>query len=288
MAEAIFEKLILEHGSPEILLSDNGTEFTNDTLAYVCQEFNIKQSFTSTYTPRSNGKTENFNKFLKASIRILCQEDTTPWDQVLDQILFSYRCCPHTSTGESPYTLLYDRDPLLPVQKLIKCVQPYTGDNSLAKKIEQSRITLSTVAKMMEKIRANKKRHYLHRRSTHKFQVGDLVLLKKHQKDKMELNWEPNYRVIKLPSSWSAVVENNITGKTKRCNVGDLKHKHPSEDWELKPSPIGRAAKFVNHPDNLPDIDLKLKDPQSPEDNKAEGPKYSLRKAIKAPRKLDL
>ena len=228
VAEAIFEKLILGHGSPEILLSDNGTEFTNDTLAYVCQEFNIKQSFTSPYTPRSNGKTENFNKFLKASIRKLCQEDTATWDQVLDQILFAYRCCPHTSTGEAPYTLLYGRVPPLPIQKLIKCVESYKGDNPLGKRREESRITLSIATKMMERMRANQKRHYLHRRSTHKFQVGDLVLLKKHQKDKMELKWEPNYRVFKLPSSWSAIVECNITGKTKRCNVGDLKHKHPS------------------------------------------------------------
>ena len=58
VANAIFEKLILEHGAPEALLSDNGKEFTNDTLAYVCQEFNIEQHFTSPYTPRSNGKTE--------------------------------------------------------------------------------------------------------------------------------------------------------------------------------------------------------------------------------------
>ena len=34
VANAIFE-LKLEHGSPEILLSDNGKEFTNDPLAYV-------------------------------------------------------------------------------------------------------------------------------------------------------------------------------------------------------------------------------------------------------------
>ena len=45
-ANAIFEKLILEHGSPEILLSDDGKEFTNDTLAYVCQEFGVEQYFT--------------------------------------------------------------------------------------------------------------------------------------------------------------------------------------------------------------------------------------------------
>ena len=32
VANAIFEKLIREHGSQEILLPDNGKEFTNDTL----------------------------------------------------------------------------------------------------------------------------------------------------------------------------------------------------------------------------------------------------------------
>ena len=98
-----FEKLILEHGAPEVLLSDNDKEFTNDTLAYVYQKFNIEQHFTSPYTPRSNGKMENFNKFLKASISKLCQGDTAAWGQVLDQILFAYRCCPHISTGEAPY-----------------------------------------------------------------------------------------------------------------------------------------------------------------------------------------
>ena len=116
----IYKDLVLVHGCPEILLSDNGKEFTNDLLAYVCEEFNTKQHFTSPYTPRSNGKTESFNKFLKASIRKLCQEDKETWDQVLSQILFAYRCCPHTSTGESPYTFIHGRDPVLHIHKLIK------------------------------------------------------------------------------------------------------------------------------------------------------------------------
>ena len=115
VANAIFKKLILEHGAYEVLLSDNDKEFTNDTWPHVCQEFNIEQHFTSPYMPRSNRKIENFNKFMKASIRKLCQEDTAAWDQVLDQMLFVYRCCPHTSTGEAPYTLLYDRVPPLPM-----------------------------------------------------------------------------------------------------------------------------------------------------------------------------
>ena len=135
VANAIFEKLILEHSAPEVLLYDNGKKFTNDTLAYMCQEFNLEQHFTSPCTPRSNGKTENFNNFLKASIRKLCQEDTAVWDQVLNQILFVFRCCPHTSTGEALYTILYNRDPPLLVQKLIKYIEPYKG---LWKRMKQS------------------------------------------------------------------------------------------------------------------------------------------------------
>ena len=42
VANTIFKKLILEHGAPEVLLSNNAKKFTNDTLAYVCQEFNIE------------------------------------------------------------------------------------------------------------------------------------------------------------------------------------------------------------------------------------------------------
>ena len=88
VARAVYEKLILEHGSPEILLCDNGKECVNHTLAYVCEEFCIEQHFTSPNTPRSKGKSENFSKFLKAFIRKLTSEDKAAWDQVLDQILF--------------------------------------------------------------------------------------------------------------------------------------------------------------------------------------------------------
>ena len=84
VANAIFDNLILEHGIPEILLSDNEKEFSNDTLAYVCQELGIEQHLTTSCTPRSNGKTENFNKFLRALIRKLCQEDKASWDQFFD------------------------------------------------------------------------------------------------------------------------------------------------------------------------------------------------------------
>ena len=145
----------------------------------------------------------------------MCQEDKALWDQVLDQILFSYRCFPHISTGDAPYTLVYNGDPPIPIHKLIKVVEPKMGENALNKRIEQSRVSLSIATNMLEKMRANQKRYYENIRSTHTFKVGDLVLLRKHSVDKMELKWEPNYRIVKLPSGWSAVVESQLSGKSQ-------------------------------------------------------------------------
>ena len=239
VANAIFDKLILEHGTLEILFVDNEKEFSNDTLAYVFQEFGIKQHFTSPHTPRPNGKTEDFNKFLKVLIRKLCQENKASWDQVLAQTLFSYRYCPHTTSGEALYILVYNRDLPIPLHRLIKVVDPYMGENTLRRRIEPSRVALSIEAKMLEKMRENQKKYYQNGISTHTFKIGDLVLLKKYNVDKMQLKWEPNYRIVKCSSAWSAVVENQLIGKSKRCNIGDLKLNSPVKIGNLSPAPFG-------------------------------------------------
>ena len=53
-----------------------------------------------------------------------------------------------------------------------------------------------------------------------------------------------------------SIVGNQSNGRTKRCNTADLKIKHPSEEWDLKLGTVGRAARFVNHPENLPDFNF--------------------------------
>ena len=108
----------------------------------------------------------------------------------------------------------------------------------------------------------------------------------------MDLKWEPIYRVIRLQTPWSVLVENQVSGKARHCNVADLKPKHPTEDWELKPSSIGRATRFINHPDNLPnvnlsiDYDLTLHIQRHP--RQQVNTRYNLRSSSKAPTLTDL
>ena len=276
VANAIYKDLVLVHGCPEILLSDNVKEFTNDCLAYVSEESNIEQHFSSPYTPRSNGKTENIYNFLKASIRNLWQEDKEVWDLALPQILFAYKCCPHTSTSKSPYTLVHDRDPVLPIHKLIKVTTLYQGESSLGKSIE-------LVVKMLERMRKDQKRTYEGRKTICQFHIDDLVLLKK-----LDLKWEPNYRVIGLPTAWTAVFEHMVSGSTRRSNVGDLSKKHSHEDCQLKASNVGKAAKFINHPSILPGVEYTVDKPDSCDNGKLSKGGYNHKKFIKPKQRLDL
>ena len=149
---------------------------------------------------QSNGKTKNFNRFLKASIRKLCRDDMADWDQVLGQILMAYRCCSHTSVGESPLFLVYSRDLVLPIHKLIKPVRPCSGEVIIAQKNEKTQVTLTTAAKSLEKAREQQKKPSKNRPSQHNFQIGDLGLVKKYNKGKLEFKWELGYRIVGFPA----------------------------------------------------------------------------------------
>ena len=86
-------------------------------------------------------------------------------------------------------------------------------------------------------------------------------------------------------SSTTNVLFQGIYQLLKDATLVTSNLKTPHRIWNLKPSSIGRAAKFVNHPDNLSDTDFSV---DKPSDNQTgTEPKYNMRRAIKAPTKLD-
>ncbi|GFY05494.1 transposon Ty3-I Gag-Pol polyprotein [Trichonephila clavipes] len=60
--------------------------------------------------PASNGLVERWNKVLKDMIHHVIREDPRSWDRQLPFLLFSYREVPNTTTGVSPFRLLYGRE----------------------------------------------------------------------------------------------------------------------------------------------------------------------------------
>ncbi|GFY34401.1 transposon Ty3-I Gag-Pol polyprotein [Trichonephila clavipes] len=85
---------------------------------------NFKSSLTQEFTkrigssprfscpgyPASNGLVERWNKVLKEMIHHVIREDPRSWDRQLPFLLFAYREVPNTTTGVSPFRLLYGRE----------------------------------------------------------------------------------------------------------------------------------------------------------------------------------
>ncbi len=61
VAHALITNLFCPYSTPRVLFSENGTEFRNALLEEICKQFNIKQMFTVTYHPASNGPVEIFD-----------------------------------------------------------------------------------------------------------------------------------------------------------------------------------------------------------------------------------
>ena len=57
----------------------------------------------SPYHPQSNGTLEVFHKYLKPTLKKLCEKDPANWDKYIYQVLASYRITPNLATAESPF-----------------------------------------------------------------------------------------------------------------------------------------------------------------------------------------
>lgn len=71
----------------------------------------VKQLRTSIFHPQTDGLVERFNKILKQMLKKAIDVDGKNWDQLLPYVLFSVREVPQSSTGFSPFELLYGRRP---------------------------------------------------------------------------------------------------------------------------------------------------------------------------------
>ncbi|GFO34940.1 gypsy retrotransposon integrase-like protein 1 [Plakobranchus ocellatus] len=117
VAQSLFD-LFCRLGFPCEIQSDRGQQFMSQVLREFISLTNIKQFLSSPYHPQTNGVVERFHSTLKGMLRKLAFDSPSNWCQYLNAALFAYRCQVHTSTGYSPFFLLYGRSPRGPVEIL--------------------------------------------------------------------------------------------------------------------------------------------------------------------------
>ena len=96
------------------MLSDRVAAFLFYLMTEICKLLGTDKLNTTAYHPHTNGLTERFNRILTSMLAKKVEQSGRDWDQHLPYILFAYRASMQESVKESPFYLLYGRDPRLP------------------------------------------------------------------------------------------------------------------------------------------------------------------------------
>ncbi|XP_026383884.1 uncharacterized protein LOC113279408 [Papaver somniferum] len=114
IATFIKEYIICRFGVPKHIITDNGTPFANKQVQALLEEYGIKQVFSTHYYTQGNGQSESTNKTLIRNFCRTVHDNPRRWHEQLPMELWVYRAAPRSSTGVSPYSLVYGADAILP------------------------------------------------------------------------------------------------------------------------------------------------------------------------------
>ena len=114
VARFIEKEIICRYGLPKRIISDNGLNLNNDMITEICTQFKIKYHNLVPYRPKMNDAVEAANKNVKKIIA-KATKAYRDWHEKLPFTLHAYQTGVWTSTGATPYSLVYGMEIVLPI-----------------------------------------------------------------------------------------------------------------------------------------------------------------------------
>jgi len=215
---------ICRYGLPSKIITDNATNLNNQMMVELCEGFKIQHHNSSPNLPKINGAVETANKNIKKIVQKMVVTYKN-WHEMLPFSLHGYRTSERTSTGATPYSLVYGMEAVLPFEVEIsslrvlmeiqleeaKWVQARFDQLNL---IEEKRLATVCHGQLYQR---RMKKAFDKRVRPREFHEGKLVLKKilpiqKYHRGK----WTPNYGgpyVVKKAFSGGALILTRMDGE---------------------------------------------------------------------------
>ncbi|GFT01482.1 retrovirus-related Pol polyprotein from transposon 17.6 [Trichonephila clavipes] len=223
-------------GIPSIIASDQGTNFKSALTQEFTKRIGSSPRFSCPGYPASNGLVERWNKVLKDMIHHVIREDPRSWDRQLPFLLFAYREVPNTTTGVSPFRLLYGREARGPLAILKSSWAgeihlPTNISQSAADYLQEMKINMEKAAESASLTAAQKQKaygDYFNKRSSVKnFSIGEqVVLLIPDSSNKIYARWTGPGEIIQHHPAHSYKVK-LPDGTVRHVHVNKIRKYHP-------------------------------------------------------------
>lgn len=101
--------IFLLFGVPEVVLSDNGSQFVSKSFEGLLAKYHVSHWKTPSYHPQVNDS-ERVNRVITTAIRATIKDNHKEWANNLQQIANAIRNSVHSTTKYTPYFLVFGRN----------------------------------------------------------------------------------------------------------------------------------------------------------------------------------
>ena len=122
-----------------MLISDNGLQFDSKMFREYCGELGITNRYSTPAYPQGNGQAEAVNKVIINRLKKRLDNAKGKWVEELPHVLWTYRTTPRRSTGETPFSMTYEAEAVIPLETGF----PMTRTNSFNLKDNDEQLTRS-------------------------------------------------------------------------------------------------------------------------------------------------
>ncbi len=247
----VIDELIPRFSCPEQIVTDNGMEFRSKVFDDMCRQLNIRHVNTSPYRPQGNSKCERMHRVLTDMLSKKTGRHLDRWDQHLPSIAEAIRAGNSESTGYSPFFLMYTRDPVFPLDNILRPRRRYMGEDYHKIALERQHEAFMHVRRNLRKARAKQKRNHDKKAVAVDYQIGDPVYLFNNSRQcKLDDKWVSHYRIIEQNSPVTYTIRNQLTGDVRKVHAEHLALAN-LDDWPM-PAPRVRIrqTRYVVPPDD--------------------------------------
>lgn len=197
---------------PEILISDNGSQFTSEWFSNVMKSYRITHYTTPVYHPQAN-QVEPTNKSLKQMLRAELIEKCShvDWANYVHKVTMRLNTIPRMPVGVSPHEIIFGKPKIMTGDEhtLIRDVNPPLGEESERKEALHKEVA----EQQREKHELNKRQHDLRARNRI-FRQGECVYVKIYKQSDAAAKYTQKLAPVKRQAIIKEVLGNKDTPNT--------------------------------------------------------------------------
>ena len=118
-ARVLFDQFIVHCGFSPRIHSDQGQTFEFNLIQELYRIAGVEKSRTTPYQATGNGQVERFNQTLFQMLGTLEEYQKSDWKAHVPTLVHAYNTTMHSSTGYSPYFLMFGRHPRLAIDAFL-------------------------------------------------------------------------------------------------------------------------------------------------------------------------